>query len=322
MYVHVIFLLVINEIFGVHSCPIYLTASIHPSISQGSLVIVNYGPCDDSPPHKIRIYDDNPYLSSIQPLEEVIPNPNAHDGKFETSLKMGDLKFPPQWTKNSEPNEYKYESNCINFYILSFNPSNEVETFNCLKINPQWMTKSKELWLFPLKQLLIPGSQCSGCYITSRNRRRRNVKSLDFRQNISVWQQLVLGIRYLEFSVGYFRSFHEFLDVKGRFWIFSGNHEISPIFPILEEIKNFVELSKEIVILDFRNFTYGFHNASGAHEIFKRLLYSTLADVAMIREKENSKAFDLTIQKMKNASKYLLILYDYKDTDEKILSRK
>jgi hypothetical protein len=49
------------------------------------------------------------------------------------------------------------------------------------------------------------------------------------------------------------------------------------------------------------------------HEIFIKLLEDTFEDVAIVNEQNGTKSFDLTIEQMKNAGKYLLILYNHKD---------
>lgn len=317
MYAHVtIFLILGCEIFVIFACPVYLTLTTDSFISHDSKLNINWGPECINPPTKIRIYSENPYLTETAALEEVSPK-NLNVGNFKTQIKLGKLKLPLKWDRNLQSSELindQIDSNCINFFILSFNRTNHVTNFDCMKINPQWMTKTKELWRFPLKQLVIPGTHCSACYLTRSNGRRNNLKSLGaFRQNFDVWQQLLMGIRYLDFSVGYFRSFHEVLDIKGRFWVFNGEHEITPIFPILEDIRQFVEISREIVILDFRNFTYGFHEYSGAHEIFKKLLQNTLGNIAVINYQNGINSFDFTIQNLRSASKYLLILYNHND---------
>jgi hypothetical protein len=253
-------------------------------------------------------------LTEAIALKEINPN-KSKAGRIETNIKLGHLKLPQQWNSNSQSTELinENESNCINYYVLSFNQSNHVTNFDCLKIHPQWMTKAKNLWLFPLKQLLIPGSHCSACYLTRINSKRKSLKKTDYKQKLDVWQQLVMGIRYLDFSVGYFRSFHDLLDKHAKFWVFNHNHEILPIFPILEDVRKFVELSDEIVILDFNNFAYGFHENSDGHEIFRKLLHQTFIGVAFVNKQNAMKSFDITILQMKKAKKNVLILYEHED---------
>lgn len=300
-------------IFGCASCshcPVYLTVKNSLTLDASRLTI-NWDKDCENPPHKLRAFNNNPYLQEAPVILEI--SPKAHKlHHFVTNFKLSDLKYPKKWTNHRQQindDEQPPQSNCLNFYVLSFNKTNHVTNFECLKINPQWMSETKEIWKFPLKLLLIPGTKCSACYMTRSNSKRRNLRRNNFKQNFNVWQQLVFGVRYLEFSMGYFRSFHGVLDIKGRFFAFSQNQEISSIFSILEDVRHFVEISKEIVILDFNHFVYGFHDST--HELFINLLQDTLEDVAMVNNA--TKSFDLTIEKMKNAGKYLLILYNHKD---------
>lgn len=313
MYIHITLIFILNAISSAFtSCPVYLTVSSNSLSSPDANLVLNWN-CDN-PPSIIRIYGDNPYLSETPSLKEIKTN-NLKYGKIETGIKIGQLKLE-NWDKNSPSTKLSGDqsgmSNCINYYALSFNQTNHVTNFECLKMNPQWMQR-RDLWLFQLKHLLLPGTKCSGCFRTRTNSKRRNLRKEDFKQRFDVWQQLVMGIRYLDFSVGYFRSFHEHLDIRGRFWVFSEKHEISPIFPILEDVLQFAEISKEIVILDFSNFTYGFHEKSGAHEIFKKLLVNMFGHIAFINQNNGLQSFDLTIQQMRAASRYLLILYNHDD---------
>lgn len=304
-----VFLLIFGSASCSH-CPVYLTVKNALTLDASRLTI-NWDKNCENPPDKLRAFNENPYLQEAQVFLEIAPK--AHKLQhFVTNFKLSDLKFPKKWTNhqvNQDHDQQPQHSNCLNFYVLSFNKTNHVTNFECLKINPQWMSETKEIWRFPLKHLLIPGTKCSACYMTSSNSKRRNLRRNSFKQNFNVYQQLVFGVRYLEFSVGYFRSFHGVLDIKGRFFAFSQNQEISSIFSVLEDVKQFVKISKEIVILNFNHFAYGFHEST--HELFMDLLQGTLEDVAVVNN--GTKSFDLTIEKMKSVGKYLLILYNHKD---------
>lgn len=304
-------------------CPVRLTISSSFLSLKEATLVVNWDADCEKLPAKIRVYSENPYLKETPALDEITPE-NFKNGIVDTQIRIGNLQLPSQWdlkkyqekTENITINEN--EGTCLNFFVLSFNKTNHVTNFECLKINPQWMGNAKEIWLFPLKNLIIPGSKCSGCYVTNRNARRRHLKDESFHQNLDIWHQLVFGVRYLEFSVGYFRSFHKSLDVRGRFWVFNEEHEVSPIFPILEDVLKFVEVSKEIVILDFRNFLYGFHESSGGHEIFKKLLQNMFGHIALVNNgRGDVKSYDFTIKNMKRLSKFILILYNMDDLTTK-----
>lgn len=316
MFMLVKIFFIVNFIHKIQSfCPVHLTISSDSLNLRNATLIASWDPKCPELPSKVRIYSENPYLKETPALEEINLK-NFKTGQIDTKIKLENFELPSKWSFKSYPQAPidSREGTCLNFYALSFNKSNHVTNFNCLKINPQWMSNTKEFWLFPLKELVIPGSKCSGCYSTERNSRRRHLKPESFHQNLDIWHQLVFGIRYLEFSVGYFRSFHKSLDIRSRFWIFNDEHEVSPIFPVLEDILKFAEISNEILILDFVNFSYGFHEPSGAHEIFKKLLQNMFGNIAVMNNgKNNVKSSDFTIQKMKRLSKNVIILYNYED---------
>jgi len=310
---------IVNFIQKIQSfCPVHLTVSSNSLSLKDATLVASWDPKCPDLPSKVRIYFENPYLKESPALDEINPR-NFKTGQIDTKIKLDNLELPTKWSfksnqESQQPPIDSREGTCLNFYALSFNKSNHVTNFNCLKINPQWMSNTKEFWLFPLKELVIPGSKCSGCYSTERNSRRRHLKPESFHQNLDIWHQLVFGVRYLEFSVGYFRSFHKSLDIRSRFWIFNDEHEVSPIFSVLEDILKFAEISNEILILDFINFSYGFHESSGAHEIFKKLLQNMFGHIAVMNNgKGDVKSYDFTIQKIKSMSKNIIILYNDED---------
>lgn len=340
--------LIILSVFSAHAhgsrCPVYLTVSTSSLTSSDSNLVVNWGPECQQPPTWIGVYDDNPYLTESPPVHYE-DSSKRQFGRIETKVKLGQLKLPHKWDPSTEFAEYLEElegQRCLNFYILSYNQTNHVISFGCLKIQPQWMTEMKHIENIPLKEIYIPGTKCAGCYMTKANARISYLKRVGFAQNFHIWNQLIFGVRYLDFSVGYFKhpfaigllssltvsanrdksseeclitankakSSEEFLLTKKNFWVMNGINRISPLFPILEEIKRFAELSKEVIILDFSSFPIGFSTHPENRKLFEKYLYETLGAIAFRNPQNGLQSFDLTIQQLKNSSKYLLITYN------------
>lgn len=233
-------------------------------------MIVNWGPCEPTQiPTWIGVYDVNPFYSQKKPVHyENIEN--RKDGRIETQIKIGKLALPHKWNiSNESPAELPDEtySKCLKYFIVAYNETNHVQTFDCLKIQPQWMSDLPNNADISLKNLYIPGTHCSGCYLSKTNGRKSVLKRFGFKQFFDIWTQLVFGVRFLQFQVGYFEpindpdgvyDFSELLnDTTRNFWVMSENYKVARIYPMLQDIKKFVELSKEVVIVDFRGFPMG-----------------------------------------------------------------
>jgi len=97
---------------------------------------------------------------------------------------------------------YEAVDHCFSFWI-AYVRRTAVLAVNCLKSAPFWMSKLSEYigWL-PLKSLLIPGTHDSlkigkfkGYYANSLSKR------WTYRQEESVWNQLVMGVRFLHVNL-------------------------------------------------------------------------------------------------------------------------
>lgn len=124
-------------------------------------------------------------------------------------------------------------------------------------------------------------------------------------------------------------------------WIVNENLFVAPLLPLLEEIRLFVKLSKEVVIVNFADFPIGFfflvfflssssiffiqkcwiwfsvflgfYNFPERHLVLLRTLAAELGDVIFTRPWDSmSNSGDLTIEMMDRTGKSLLILYNDK----------
>lgn len=94
-------------------------------------------------------------------------------------------------------------------------------------------------------------------------------------QDRNVWTQLVFGIRYLDLRIGYYE--------KEGFYI---NHDlvrITPLLPVLQEIRKFIELSpKEIIIVDFHRFPFPSQFGHDLHRRLHTLIRDQFEDIALL----------------------------------------
>ncbi|CAH1975290.1 unnamed protein product [Acanthoscelides obtectus] len=118
--------------------------------------------------------------------------------------------------------------------------------------------------------MFIPGTHDSGSYAGVSPL----VENYVLNQDRNVWTQLVSGIRYLDFRIGYYN--------REGFFI---NHDlirVTRIGPILQEIRKFLELApKEIVVVDFHRFPYPTNFSHEIHRQFVDILYKELGQFAL-----------------------------------------
>lgn len=158
-------------------------------------------------------------------------------------------------------------------------------------------TFRESLLLKTLDSILIPGTHNSGAYEGSRL--PKLIRNYVVNQDRLIWTQLVFGIRYLDLRIGYYGN-------EG-FYI---NHDfirIMPLMPALKQIKKFMELTDEIVILDFHRFPYPSQPNAEIHELLTNIIYSELGAFAYPR---TSGKEGLRFEKLFAQNRRLIISYN------------
>lgn len=124
-----------------------------------------------------------------------------------------------------------------------------------------------------MDRILIPGTHNSAAYDTTRL--ANIVQNYVLNQDRLIWTQLVFGIRYLDLRVGYYKN--------DGFYI---NHDlvrITPLRPVLQQIRKFLELTDEIVIVDFHRFPYPTEFTQDIHNMLLDIIYEELGEYASLR---------------------------------------
>jgi hypothetical protein len=285
--------------------------------------VINWGPDCGTPPFVIKLFDYNPYHVK-KPVQIFSAYPSGQkSGQVETSRRLNAFTLPYKWDPSTDLNESLSEKTfqkCLEFYVVAYNESNQATSFDCLKIQPQWMTENLDIWNMKLKDLFIPGTHCSGCYQTRENAREK--KEEGFLQNFDVWHQLVMGVRFLDFSVGMHKQVsHSFFNFEEKFfqnifWIESEGVLVTPVMKVIKDVAKFAQRSKEIIILNFSRFSKEFSNTPELHEVLKHLITEEIGSIAFVNRYSDRNSYDLTIKEMKTAGKYLLIMYNHQSSNK------
>ncbi|XP_055372978.1 uncharacterized protein LOC129606608 [Condylostylus longicornis] len=306
---NILHILFVNALLitNIQSCPIYLTISLDSILSEESRIEINWGPNCIDKPEWIGIFQEDPAIST-KPAKDCIRNITTLYGKYVTKVNLGKLYFPGGWERDDDQLQLvSYaKGKCLPFYVASFAYNDDLIRVECLKIQPNWMRLSDQnIGKVPLKNLFIPGTHSSGAY-NNYNYKNHSilVQTFGCSQNLDIWSQLVFGIRYLDLKIGY-------REETNDFWIVNENMMITPLQPVLDDVKHFVKVSGEIVIVDFTSFPIGFHKQPERHSMLLKYLLRELKEVAFRRSDsiDAINSYDLTMNDMRKENKNIIITY-------------
>ena len=205
--------------------------------------------------------------------------------------------------------------------------SGVVDDFEVLRITAlqdndysRWMENlPNEKQLCPLKDLVIPGSHDSAAFFLDQNMEigpdessmiqtlgsifgkiaKSVVHSWSVTQSMTIYEQLLSGVRYLDLRVAYREGDKEIRILHGLYgWT---------IEQVLEEVNRYVtNYPKEIVILDFNHF---YNMDSATHETLADMLLGSFSEIFRAPGEDGP---NVTLQEMWGSEKKVIIIYhDY-----------
>ncbi|VEN57172.1 unnamed protein product, partial [Callosobruchus maculatus] len=186
-------------------------------------------------------------------------------GYYRTKVKFGHPWLPGGWEYDPDATRAQPGHHCYPYYIASVAGNITLDS-SCLGIRPTWMSDSSDaIGHLNIGSILIPGTHNAGSYAGVPPL----VENYVLNQDRNVWTQLVSGIRYLDFRIGFYNNEGYFI-----------NHDlvrVTKIIPILHEIRKFMELApKEVVVVDFHRFPYPTNFTSAMHREFVHILRTEL----------------------------------------------
>lgn len=177
---------------------------------------------------------------------------NTTQGRQQTHLKHN----------FGEHRRMDFDTGCYKYWIHLVVESVVVST-RCFRTNAFWMNEMrKQLESRKVRQLFIPGTHDSASYKYNFDPTQMEtiISRYTLTQDDDVLSQLIHGIRYLDMRVGYYRS------NENKFWANHGISRLHPLSDVLRQVKEFVEATNEIVILDFQEFPVGFGRGTDIHK--------------------------------------------------------
>jgi len=235
---------------------IFLTVSSIAKSKNGvlrdRLIEINWNDAEPEPGDWVGLYDHHPDESGTDPLSQVAVT-------LPRGYIKSDYRFERQGLRQGQ-------DPCLGWWIAYVRDSKVLLT-NCLQIYPTWMQDSKDIiGDTPLHNLMIPGTHNSGAW---KEYDGPNSDTVFLRylvnQDESVYNQLMHGIRYLDIRVGYYTTGSE------KFWINHDFYRMRPLSSLVNDVKKFVQESKDIVILDFHRFPVGFDRRERHNQLVEYL---------------------------------------------------
>ncbi|GAB0098208.1 uncharacterized protein DMENIID0001_139190 [Sergentomyia squamirostris] len=301
----IIFLTLLSHFLVISSAPacrIYITVTPLAWNPEGRFLEVNWGGgCQEK--MWIGVFKKDPSLNSEQPIYYL----ETHDrtsGYEMTGIPLGQLDLPGNW-HDPMKDKNNFQTQCLPYFVAGY-IGNDLVTLDCLKIQPQWQTQMRDhIGNISLKNLFIPGTHCSACYVNETKSMTQLLRRFVFTQDFDVWTQLVFGVRYLDVSIGY----HSSKVLEQKFWIVADNIMVSPLHKLLQDVRHFVQITKEVVILDFGDFPLGFSRHTERHDELRSYLERELGDIAFPRQNDSKESFEFTLSEIQSTERTLLVTY-------------
>lgn len=215
-------------------------ASINHSVVTKRQLELNWKVKSPKSKDIVALYDLHPHEYSYLPLDFVYVADHP-SGYYRTKTEL------PTYTFTKENITY----GCLDFYI-AYISEDKIVKVNCLKTRPNWMIENREyIDNFTLLDIMIPGTHDSGSYSSFPYSYHSKIfSSFIYTQEETIFNQLVYGIRYLDLRV---------MESHGRFIIDHGFFETgNTLEEVLSDVRDFVNATQEIVILDFHKHPLNF----------------------------------------------------------------
>uniref|UniRef100_T1HBM1 Varsurf_PPLC domain-containing protein n=1 Tax=Rhodnius prolixus TaxID=13249 RepID=T1HBM1_RHOPR len=287
--------------------PLYLTVSaLFKDSSIGSALIdreIDIYWVDDSF-DKIALFDSSP-SEEIQPILQF--NTKQYPERYvHTNITLGNPKFPGSWNYGSSEIPVSGD-HCLHKWIAGIK-NNTISYIDCIKIRPTWMQDNRlSIGNLAVTSLFLPGTHNSGCYKRGETLSQKDASGrYILTQDQTIWNQLVYGIRYLDFRIGYYPSKKNVSESDHScFWINHDLIKVRPLVPVIQQLKEYLEKAKdEIVIIDFHRFPLGFSGRIARHVQLVDYLELELKEYAISYSNET-----LTLNDIWDTNKRLIISY-------------
>uniref|UniRef100_A0A1A9WZT0 Phosphatidylinositol-specific phospholipase C X domain-containing protein n=1 Tax=Glossina brevipalpis TaxID=37001 RepID=A0A1A9WZT0_9MUSC len=166
-------------------------------------------------------------------------------------------------------------TSCYGYWSSYVNAKGEILGTTCLRAYPTWMNDLRaHVGSLRVRDLFMPGTHDSGSYRVNFDPliKETVVTKYSLAQDEDVYSQLMHGIRYLDIRIGYYRN------LVPPFYINHGITRQMPLIDIINQVKDFVQETNEIVIFGIKEFPIGFGRNLTVHHILVEYLKEHFGD--------------------------------------------
>uniref|UniRef100_A0A0A9YT85 PI-PLC X domain-containing protein 1 n=2 Tax=Lygus hesperus TaxID=30085 RepID=A0A0A9YT85_LYGHE len=225
--------------------------------------------------------------------------------KKQESLFSSSVETDKGWVRTGVeekrlfPEEPDFKKKCLGFWAVYWRWSEEEPVATtCLTTNPTWMQDNWDsIKNVRLKQVFLPGSHDAGAYQLAYSPFAPSYfQKYVFAQDESILEQLIHGARYLDFRIGRYPS---------GFWL---NHDIARVHVlefVFEDVKLFLNNTKEIVVIDLHAFPVGFKERPESHTELVEFIKLQIGDHLV-----GFMGYESTLQQIRDTGKRLIIAYN------------
>lgn len=202
----------------------------------------------------LGVWSHNPEEDTSDPID-VLPYTLVEDGHSVFAAEFNSSEIPDDLTSVSD-------SMCLSLWV-GYVKDDILLYSDCLKIHPHWMRDMRDegyLLTSPLVEILLPGTHDAGAAVIYKNWTaddgfiEETVSEWTFTHHNGLYNQLVLGARYLDMRIEYYPE---------KEHVYYINHHDVPICPLyigLEEVAKFMSQTEEIVVFDIHSLERNFKN--------------------------------------------------------------
>lgn len=122
-----------------------------------------------------------------------------------------------------------------------------------------------------------------------------------FDQSDDISSQLMHGVRYLDVRIGYYRA------TQPNFWVNHGITRQQPLHKVLQQVRDFVMDTDEIVIFDIQEFPVGFGKNLDIHRKLVQYIHSEIGELLV----DPSGTWDVKLENIWQNRRNIILGYDY-----------
>lgn len=240
----------------------------------------------------LAIFDEDPSGDWSQPFHQVTPSEPV--GYYLTNFS-----FP-----HVPVNTNLQEGACLGWWV-AYMRQDVPHVVNCLKVHPRWMSTLKdELGGVSLRQLVWPGVHDAGTYTPYSSITDNSLMKYAITQDEAIYNQMVYGNRYIDLRAGYLSG-----EPDEPYWVVHGLTVWRPFRVVLEELREFVLVTGEVVIAEVGGFT--FFESTEHHAGCIALILEVVGDVMA----PNSYTWDAPLSDLLQSNASLIITYNHHEAD-------